>query len=127
MMTSPRVDSAPTSYHISKRPTQREAVLVLAHGDGWIEAFGEKHIDVRIEMVPYVTTQPGEILAEEYVETSLPKRFRDVYWPGDRRAADMLRVVRPCDIAWREYDVGLLRAIQELGKTQEEGRTLWTL
>lgn len=127
MMTSPQAVSAPTSYHISNRPTQREAVLVLAHGDGWLEAFAEKHVDVRIEMVPYMTTQAGEILAEEYVELSVPKRYRDVYWPNLRRAADMMRVVRPSDIAWREYDLELLRAIQQLGNQQEEGRKLWTL
>ena len=124
MMTNPQVDSAPTPYHISKRPTQREAVLILAHGYGWLEAFAEKHVDVRIEMVPQVTTQAGEILAEEYVELSLPRRYRDVYWPGNRRAADMMRVVRPSDIAWREYHVELLRAIQQLGDKQEEGRKL---
>ena len=127
MKTSPQVDSAPTSYHISTQPTQREAVLVLAHPDGWLETFAEKHVDVRIVMVPQVTTQAGEILAEEYVEASLPKRYRDVYWPANRRAADMLRVVRPSDIAWREYELELLRAIQQLGNQQEEGRKLWTL
>ena len=128
-MTNPQVDSATTSYHhISTRPTQqREAVLILAHGDGWIEVFAEKHFDVRIEIVPYMTTEPGEIQAEEYVELSLPKRYRDVYWPGNRRAADMMRVVRPTDIVRRDYDLELLRAIQQLGNQQEEGRKLWTL
>lgn len=131
MMTSPQVDSAPTSYHISTRPTQREAVLILAHGDGWSEAFAEKHVDVRIAMVPCMTTPADEILAEEYVELSLPKRYRDIYWPVNRRAADMMRVVRPSDIARRHYEMDLLHSIKEAGAIlrgeNREGRKVWTL
>jgi len=131
MMTSPQVNQAARSYHISNRPTQREAVLILAHGDGWIEAFAEKHVDVRIEMVPHMTTSAGEILAEEYVELSLPKRYQDIYWPGNRRAADMMRVVRPSDIVQRDYELDLLRAIKGAGAIlrgeKREGRKLWTL
>ena len=69
----------------------------------------------------------GEIQAEEYVESSLPKRYRDVYWPGNLRAADMMRVVRPTDVVRRDYDLELLRAIQQLGSEQKEGRKVWTL
>ncbi len=127
MKTSPQVDSATTSYHNSNRPTQREAVLILSHGDGWLEAFAQKHVDVRIEMVPYMTTPAGKTLAEEYVELSIPKQYRDVYWPNLRRAADIMRIVRPSDIAWREYNLELLRAIEQLGNQQEEGRKVWTL
>jgi hypothetical protein len=127
MTISPQVDSAPTSYHISTRPTRREAVLILAHADGWLEAFADKHVDVRIAIMPAMKTPEGELAAERYVESSLPRRYRDVYWPGNRRAADMLRVVRPSDIAWREYDLDLLRAIQQLGNAQEEGRKRWML
>ena len=130
MMTSPQVDSATTAYRISKRPTQREAVLILAHGDGWIEAFAEKHVDVRIEMVPWMTTPAGEILAEEYVELSVPKRYRDVYWPNLRRAADMVRTVRPSDIERVAWNLEFLDAVTEAGRilrgeTETEGKQIW--
>ncbi len=131
-MTSPQVDSATTSYHnISTCPTQREAVLILAYGDGWIEAFAEKHVDVRIEIVPCMTTPAGAILAEEYVELSLPKKYRDIYWPGNRRAAEMMRVVRPSDIARRDFELDVLHSIEEAGAilrgNNREGRKVWTL
>ena len=79
--TTPRV-----SRHPSYPASGRVPVLIVGHSDGWIEAYAERHVDVRIEIAPYMTTPEGERLAEGYVELSLPRRYRDLYWPGMRRA-----------------------------------------
>lgn len=113
-----------TSYHNS---TKREPVLLLVHADHWVEVFAEKHIDVWIEMIPQMKTQADELLAQEYVEGLLPKRYRDVYWPGNLRVAELIRAIRPIDIEVREYDLAMLRAIHQLGDKQQEARRTWTL
>lgn len=100
--------------------TPRNAVLVVAHADGWLEVFADPtQVDAHIAILPTVLSaatiadrQRAEILGEEYLAASLPRRYRDVYWPSWRRAADKLRIVTPWDIAWRSHDLELLRATQ---------------
>jgi hypothetical protein len=123
MTTNPPVNQAPTSYH-KPRP-RREPVLVLLHGDGWVEAYAERHVDVRMQVVPYAATPQGERLAEEYVDQTLPHRYRDVYWPGMRRAADMVRVILPIDIAQRNWELERLQALDGLLDEGREGRRIW--
>ena len=110
-MTSPQV-IAPTSYHKSK---SREAVLIIAHGDGWLEAYAEKHVDIRIEMLQYMATPEGQILAEEYLKNSLPYRYRQLYWPGQRRAADLVRKIRPSDLDEIHSNLKVLQLVKAIG------------
>lgn len=119
--TTPQV-SAPTSYH--NRP--REAVLLVLNPDGWVEAYAERHVDVHIAIRLHVPPE-GEQLADEYLDLTLPRRFRQVYWPGLLRAADTVRTVTPSDVAWREWELELLHAIQgfDLQPTTTEGRRIW--
>jgi hypothetical protein len=97
---------------------QREAVLILVHGDGWIEAFAERHVDCRIVMVPFVGTPEGEILAEKYVEQNIPWRYRDLYVPGNRRRACRARRILPSDIAYRDWELEFLRSLEKPKKVQ---------
>lgn len=100
----PQIKSPPT-------PPRREQILGIVHHDGWIELYGERHIDARIVMVPAMSTAAGEIAAEQYIETILPDCYRRLYWPGNLRAAAMMRVVHPSDIARRNHELELLRSI----------------
>ncbi len=114
-----------SSYH--PRPRQREAVLIIAHGDGWLECFAERHVDVKIVMPPYVRGAEGERVTDEWLDLTLPKRFADLRWPILRRAAEMLRVIRPTGILRREADLALLRTLDRIGDHGREGRRVWTL
>ena len=107
--------NSPATSHLKPR-TPRETVLVVVNGDGWVQVYGQKHVDVRIVIAPYTTTPEGERLAEEYVELTLSQRYRDLYWPGMIRAADMVRVIRPSDIVQHNWNLDLLRSIKRLGK-----------
>ena len=128
MTYTPKLNQSPTSYHT--RP-KREAVLIVVHSDGWIQVFAEKHVDVRIEMLPHSVTPEAEILAEDYLGSSLPKRYRDVYWPGLQRAADLFRPVLPSDIAQRNWELDLLKTIDSAGDIlrgdSRQERKIWML
>ena len=113
------------------QPAPRQAVLVLAHADGWLEVFAEPNIDVRIAMVPTTGTIAGESLAEQVVDLALPRRYRDLHWPGKLRAADRLRVLRPSELLHRDHELALLRglnAIEQRFTPNLPGKTkVWTL
>ncbi|MCO6044143.1 hypothetical protein NG895_09505 [Aeoliella sp. ICT_H6.2] len=110
---------------------ERHSVLVLIHADGWIEVFAERHVDVRIEMVPYTGTVSGEVLAEEYLDLTLSPRYRELHLPINCRAADKFRVVRPSDLLRREHELALLNGLDAFEHhlaPQVEGEvTQWTL
>jgi hypothetical protein len=109
----------------------RQAVLVLAHADGWLEVFAEPNVDVRIAMVPTTGTIAGESLAEAYLELALSPRYRELHWPGKLRAADRLRVLRPSELLHRDHELALLRglnAIEQRFTPNLPGKTkVWTL
>jgi len=110
-------------------------VLVVAHHDGWLEVFGDReHIDARIVMAPTLGGEPStatqqrfEVLAEEYLELTIPRRYRDIYVPINRRAADKLRLVTPESIACRQTDIELLRAIERMGAELRGEVRAWML
>ena len=72
------------------RPGQREAVLAVLSSDGFVEIYAGDHVDVRIINAVHCETPAGEVSAERLVEQSLPRRFRDVFSPGNRRGFGMV-------------------------------------
>ena len=96
-------------------PPRREQVLVIAHHDNWIECFAERHIDVRIVMMPYVGIDAtGEILAEQWLEQSIPECYRNIYFPGNLRAAAKIETILPSKIAWRNAEMSFLRLLNTM-------------
>jgi hypothetical protein len=126
MTANPQVASTPTSYETPAQKRQREALLIVLHGDGYVQAFSEKHIDVRIAVCPYMESPEGEILAEEFLELSLPWRYRELYWPGNLRAMGIACEARPSEIAYADWQ---LEMIQTLDRVANDGgeRRVWTL
>jgi hypothetical protein len=75
----------------------RHKVLIILHADGYIEAFADREqVDVLTVVMPHVPG--GEILAEEYLELTLTKPYRDIYYPLNRRAVDNVRTILPSQI-----------------------------
>ena len=70
---------------LTSRP-KRQAVVVAAHPDGFVEIFANQNIDVRIVRIPVAHTRAGEILAEQCAELMLPRRYRDL-WRRDHLRA----------------------------------------
>lgn len=95
-----------------------EPVVVLLYWDGWVEVFG--HVDARIINVPdspppadQFYNPAGEILAEHYVEATLPFRHRKAFTPGRYAAASMIETLRPNDIARRQANAEFFKCIDE--------------
>ena len=101
---------------------KRKKVLVLLNSDGFVECFANKDVDIHILNKPHASTPAAEVLAEEYVELTIPRSYREVYWPSYRRAVEQVRKTTPEDIMRRKYDVELLRAILALGDDRKGGR-----
>ena len=112
-------------------PPRREQVLIVAHADGWIECFAERHIDVRIVIMPDVNTPESEILAEQYIESSIPEVYRKIYWPGNLRSAGMIEKISPSVLLWRDWELATIKAIGRMGErlngTVREESIVWTL
>ncbi len=81
----------------------RPCVLIVGHADGWIEIFGQG-IDARFVNIPTMSSSAGEIMAEDYVSSEIPQRYRDIYYPGNRICVGQLRPFIAQDIvAYRDY------------------------
>ena len=84
----------------------RHKVLLVLHADGFIEAFADSDVDVRTVVMPDVPG--GETLAEEYVELTIPRAYREVYFPGNRRAVDNVRRLLPSQLMQQQLDRELM-------------------
>lgn len=125
MIASPQVDSATTPH--SKIGRHREKVLVLLNADGFVECFASKQVDIHVTNVPQASTPAAEIAAQEYVGLTIPRSYRDVYWPSYRRAAELMRTITATDIMRRDADVELLQSIQNKNNDRKENHKIWSL
>ena len=91
----------------------RHKVLLVLHADGFIEAYADRdHVDVRTVVMPHVPG--GEILAEEYMELTLPRVYRDIFFPLNRRAVDNVRKLAPSQIVQQQLDREFLSTLTDL-------------
>ena len=123
-------ESTPISYQTAPRPG--EPVLVVLNADGYVEVYAERHIDVHIATRPDTTSAEGEQLADEYMELCLPTRYREIYWPINLRATEMIRTITPEDIAWHEWQLEMLQSISNAGRILrsddgKEDQQIWIL
>lgn len=113
MTNTPKFNNQTTFY---QKPRHREPVLVVLYADGFVEVFAERHVDVHIAIMPYMSNPEGEILAEEYLDYCLSQRHRDLYWPNRRRAVEQVRCITPQDLADRQWQQQMLRSSEQAGK-----------
>ena len=77
------------SKHPARKPRRpREKVLVVMRPDGLVEVYSEPHIDVyavnRLDVGRDET--PGLAnLIDAYHEGTMPRAYRDLYWPSKSR------------------------------------------
>ena len=102
----------------SKRtpPPRREKVLVVLHSDGWVEVYAERHIDVKVVQKLHTIDESAEMatLLDEYIETTIPKCYRDLYVPVKLRAQDQCRLITADQAADTLLDLYYLRELQKL-------------
>ena len=118
-------------HYISTRQEKlRQHVLVVAHGDGWIEVFSEGNIQVHIEIAPHCPTVVGEELSEDFVEAVIPSPYKTVYFPGFLRAAAQVKKLRPSTVAKSLFVKSVLTELRELSDLtvpKDEERVIWIL
>jgi len=72
---------------------------VIINGDGWVEAYGPKHLRVEMVALPrHGKSARVESLAKEYAEACLSFPARAVYYPSNLIASE-----RVCDLDVKEY------------------------
>ena len=107
--------TAATVAIVPPRPAP-EHVLIVGHPDSYFEVFADRHVRVHLEQLPTTGTPEGEILAEQFIETQMPRPFRELYYPSNRRLLERVTPIKPTDIARRLADVELFRGLQEFGR-----------
>jgi hypothetical protein len=85
------------------------------HADGFVEVFADDNTTVHVGIMPHVAPE-GERLAAEFFEQNLPQRYRNLYWPGNLKAADVVRSVKPSDLLRRRVELDVLKAVDRLAK-----------
>ncbi len=112
---------------MQRKPTpragQREAVLAVLNSDGFVEIYAGDHVDVRIVNAVHCETLAGEVSAERLIEQSLPRRFRDVYFPGNRRGFGMVETVTVDDCWQRATESGICKIADRLAQGDEKDGT----
>jgi hypothetical protein len=105
-------------------------VLALVSADH-VDVHADSGVDVRIERVPFLSRcgVEGERLALEYLDVTLPDRWRDLLLGTAPRATEITRPLRVGEIELREYDLALVDALGALGRAGEEKKErkkIWT-
>jgi hypothetical protein len=94
---------------------ERKKVLVVLHSDGWVEAYSDKTVDVYITQRLHTEDDASVHLVDEYLERSLPKVYRRLYWPVKLRAVGQCRRVTPEAMLDRRLALDLLAALRQIG------------
>jgi hypothetical protein len=104
----------PTKASTRRPRVQRVPVLVVLHPDGWIEVYGDD-LDVCIMTkldggdIPAV-----EVMAEQYMDLDLPRRFRPLYFPVKLRATGQCERRTPAAELQRLRELRLVRKLREV-------------
>ena len=104
--------------NVSKEEAKRarrlffQTILVELHADGLVRVFGDESIQVKIVNRPVASTNKNDIRVEELIDSVLPQRYREVYWPGPNlRAMGNYKPITVMDVA---ATVAQLNMIDEL-------------
>ncbi len=100
----------------AKRPKlrQRPRVLIVLNSDGFIEVYGEPGLSVHIAQRLHVEGNATEATADEYLDRSLPKAFRELFYPVKRQAVGQCRRITVADEMDRRVDLAVLRELRNL-------------
>ena len=115
----PRNQTPAGASAIRVRPAQvekRRAVLFAVHADGYVEAFGDDAIDIKIVRVPQAPSPASEALTDDVFELMLPPRYRRLYRADKLRTVGTTRPVLPSvALAARDAQLAILSLSQPNG------------
>jgi len=91
---------------------KRRKVLVVLYADGWVECYAQRDVDVLTVVKPFAATPEAGVIAERYLDETLPMQYAELHWPGLRRAADKCRKVTAAQLLAAWYDNKVLEALR---------------
>jgi len=92
---------------------RQRPVLVVLYSDGWVEVYAGADVSVRVETKLWSPNAVAGLCAENYLESTLPKRFTDVYWPRNCRAVGQCRQVFAEDVMEAAWVRAILKGLRE--------------
>lgn len=102
----------PTTPRPPKQP-----VLVILHSDGYVQVYGDrKLVDCHVAIMPQMTSDKGQMLAEQILELELPLRYKQIYWPGNLIGTHQVRTRTLDDIAQTEWELQFCRVLSAIGQ-----------
>jgi hypothetical protein len=110
------------SKSLPPKPVPRTRVLVVLNSDGFVEVYGDDHINVHFTQRIHTDTRAGEILADQLVDVTLPRVYRDLFYPRNMRAAGQCRKVTAEQRLEIIADLDLLAILRGLRDFQEDQR-----
>ncbi len=106
---SPSSDLQTTNVASATHATVRPATvpILILHRGGELLAYAPGGVVVRIVNIPVTSTAAGDLAAERLLEETLPRQYRDIFWPGNLRASGWLRTMAPDELEDRTDDIHL--------------------
>lgn len=87
----------------------------MLHSEGWVEVYGEPHVDVQIVNRLHVEGESGDLatVVDEYMESTLPRSYRGLHWPSKLRAIGNVEKITPETAMDTLHQLFILRALKE--------------
>ena len=96
----------------------RARVLVVLAPDGFCEVFALPEVSALV--VSRLAVGPAEeVLADEFLDASLPRPYRELYWPNRLRAVGQCRRVTAQQELDRRHLLHLVRGLVDVGKNRQ--------
>ena len=96
----------------STNQISRQPVLVVVNHDGFIEVYANRNaVNCHIAVKPEAVGADEEQLAEDVIELEMPRRYRELYWPGNQVAVGQVRKRTPEQIAEFEYQKEMFQTL----------------
>lgn len=92
-------------------------MLIVLHSDGRVQCFADRNVDVHIahRLNSVIDETPdGANRLDEYLESTLPRSFRNLYWPVKLRAFDQCRKITAGQTLNTRLELELLKEIRTL-------------
>ena len=110
----PAMSKPLTTSKRRRKPTARVPVLVVLSADAFVEVYG---VGLQVHFAQRLAVEvPEEAMADAYLDATLPRRFRDLFFPRNLRAMGQCRQRTATDEAERRFRLELVRALAELAR-----------
>jgi len=91
----------------------RIRVLVVLSPDGFCEVYGPLELSACI-VNRLDVERPEEVLADQYLDSILPRAFREIYWPRNLRATGQVVRRTATDERERRFQLDFVRVCRSI-------------